>query len=253
MGSVSEPLERFQRGGPRAEPDEVQDPDALERSRAHTRATRWALAGGAAVLAIGTAVVFSIPPQGQGTDDDAATSQSVRVGPVPLSRTQAIEACLRDVEVELDRQRALLADRGVTSPPHGAPEVLLAHPRDGDYVFVVVDGASISRCHFEGSDSNVLTYLITDYVTSPADDSFLFDQQWLYGSGEATRIVVAGRIGADVESVVVGLSDGTEVPAAIKAGVFAVTWTRGTGGNAIPTFTAILEDGSRVERRMDRF
>ena len=252
MESVSEPLERFRRGGPRDEPDEVQDPDAFERSRARTRATRWALAGGMAVLAFGTAIVFAIPPQGQDTaDDDTATSQPVSLGPEPLTRPQATEACLRDVAAELGRRRALLADRGVTSPPHGSPEVLLAHPRDGEYVFVVVDGASISHCQFRGSDSHVLSYLTTDYVRTPEADTLSFDHQWFYGAGDVTRIVLAGRVGADVESVVLELADGTQVPAPVRLGAFAATWTRVRGETGVPRVTAVLQDGSHTERRLD--
>ena len=251
---MSEPLERFQRGGPRGEPDQVQDPDALERGRAHLRATRWAVAGGGAVLALGVAIVLAIPPQtGDTADDDAVTSQPVRTGPVSLTRAQATEACLRDVEGELARQRSLMAGRGVTAPPHGSPEVLLAHPRDGDYVFVVVDGASISRCHFEGRDSHVLSYLLDDYVTTPAVDDILFEHLWFSGSGEVTRVVLAGRLGADVESVTIELPDGTAVPAAIRDTVFAVTWPRTRGESGVPRLTAVLEDGSRIERRLDRF
>jgi hypothetical protein len=230
-------------------PDQTQDDDAVDRARAHRRASRWTLAGGGAVLALVVTILLAFPREEVDLADDTGTAEA---GPVQLTGAQATEACLRDVAAELTRLRAVTEQEPTTSAPDRPLQVLLAHPRDGDYVLIVVDGESISRCQLNGRAVDVNTYLTSSYLTEPPADAFHFDQWWTYGAQTDRRTVVAGRIGEEVVSVTMVLPDGTEVPAAVRAGVFATTWTTPRGESWSPRFVATLEDGSETERRLDR-
>ncbi|MCE0486961.1 hypothetical protein [Ornithinimicrobium sediminis] len=216
------------------DPVEGADPQAVRAAR--TRALRWALAGGAGLLAIGAVVVMADPWSPPSPDAEDETTDAAP-GPtrVPVDPGEATRACLEAAARQVEERSA----DPVTL------EVLLREQRSDRFFLVVVDQGSISVCDLTGADdAAVTTYWKDDYVTEPEDDGLVYDQSWTYpvdvGPG-GYRTIVTGRVGPEVSGVSVVLVDGRRRPALVEDGFFATSWAG--AAQFVPDFVVELRDG----------